>query len=507
MNEYAILMQKINKKGLLVFIPTKIMVGTYDRKNKIFTIDENNKYLEMTNGKLINKEIKECFGYPLNIKELKIRYNTEHEIEALENYLSDISDNIYVGVYNKDKNTIDINKISYEELENPLDKYIDHENGIYLNLGIDDINKIFEENDINVIKNMFKEHKKYIEESTLLSEKNDLKKKVNNRYSLPKNNTNTSIDALKLYKNITQKVKAQDEKIEEIITTISLNYLPGNEEKAHILLTGPSGSGKTEIMKRISEIIKVPFAMYDMTQVSMVGLQGRNIEDILLRLYEQTGGNLELAQNGILALDEIDKKASSRNEDVSGKGVLNSLLKLLDGTVFDIEIERDVFIPFNTSKLTVVAMGAFADMHRNNISPIGFGQNNNELKQKPKIVNYVQYGMPPEFMGRFNTIVNLNELSLDDLKTILLKSSISPLLLKKKILNNLNLKLKYTDGYIEAVARKAIELNTGARSLKSTIDNSLIKAMFQIISKRNYYKELIVSEKTIADNKAYILKR
>jgi ATP-dependent Clp protease ATP-binding subunit ClpX len=308
-----------------------------------------------------------------------------------------------------------------------------------------------------------------------------------------------------LFKKISSSVKSQDDPLEDIITTIAMNYeCLKNQKKSHILVTGPTGSGKSEIMKQVSEYINVPIAEYDMTQVSVAGYVGKNVDDALVRLYYAANKDIVAAQNGILVLDEIDKKAShsSSNGDVSGRDVLNSLLKLLDGTVFDLEIgQRNV--PFSTNNLTVVAMGAFATMTKNH--PLGFTGQVNNIKPMFNIEDFVNFGMPAEFMGRMSSIIALNELSVDDLINILATSSISPLIIKKDILSRLGVSLNYTDNYLEAVAKRAVELKTGARSLKTIVYKSLLKAESAIL-RNSSYKELVIDNETVHNNKVFVLK-
>ena len=318
-----------------------------------------------------------------------------------------------------------------------------------------------------------------------------------------------NINVAELYKDVKSNIISQDEPIKKIINTIAMNYRTDEfRKKSHILITGGSGTGKTEIMRLISKKIDVPLCEADMTKYSVTGYVGSCVEDMLANLYSTSGKNLEAAQNGILILDEIDKKASSRNSDVSQKGVLASLLKILDGTgKIDIEISNGKIIKFNTKNLTVVALGAFEELRKYQEYEMGFNPSKTSKIKEPTIEEYSNFGMGKEFMARFKTIVNMNNLTIEDLIKILNLSAISPLLVNKKVFrNSFNIDINYDDDYIEMIAKKAIKLKTGARSLANIVEESLENAQWEILLNPDKYRQLILTKETMHDNKKYVLK-
>jgi ATP-dependent Clp protease ATP-binding subunit ClpX len=522
----AMLLEKIAlTDNRFLFRPVEVIEGFLDEDEEFLTTKHNKEYFNMQSSVFAFSESKECFGFDMPLFELLNKYGYEAEKEAIEAYFDDVYSSVHIGTYSDETDLIEVTDIPFED----IDSYgsIDILEGvkkIFIQLTKEEIDVVLEEKDIKKIHDKFAYYKQFLEavEEKIKNEMPDLdllpmvNPEENQKY-LPdvkvKEATvvkpvQANIDVEDLYKKVTAVVKSQDSQVEDIVTTVAMNYIANNKHsKSHILITGPTGTGKTAIMGCISEYLNIPIAEYDMTQISVAGYVGKNVDDALIRLYNNANRNLERAQRGILALDEIDKKASDRNDDVSGRGVLNSLLKILDGTVFDLEIERGIKVPFDTSNITVVAMGAFANMKKDKRRPVGFCSKEEAAEASEYgFDDYVKFGIPGEFMGRFTTLVTLNDLSLEDLESILLTSKLSPLLMKKEILkDDFDVNLNYTDAYVEAVARRAIALKTGARSLKRTVYESLKKAENRIMRER-IYKELILDEKTVSDNKAYVLK-
>lgn len=301
-----------------------------------------------------------------------------------------------------------------------------------------------------------------------------------------------------LYKEIKNTIVGQDEQVKKILTTLYQNELINNEYednllglKKHLLICGPTGTGKTETIRRIADNYDKAIAIVNATSYSETGYVGESVEDMLASLYYAADGDLDVAQEGILVIDEIDKLAEDggKKSHVSRLGVQRSLLKILEGNIMNVNIidgKLASVISFDTSKLTVIGLGAFADI----IKPekkiaLGFNSvssNNMQDANYSKITSkdFVDYGMLPELMGRFTSRVYMHTLKKEDLRNILLFSNESPLILYKEYFKNLNIEFSYDDDFIDEVAEGAYNLDLGARGLKVVLDDIISPYLFEI---------------------------
>ena len=281
-----------------------------------------------------------------------------------------------------------------------------------------------------------------------------------------------------------------------------------NHEKNGIMLTGSTGVGKTKLLSLISKYLNRPMIIIDSTQLTSPGYVGKDIEDYLWDLYESVGKDKDKAEKAIVFFDEIDKKGSESKSDVSGRAVLNVLLKFLDGTDYDICQDRKTSaskIKINTSNMIIIAGGAFSDVYEvKEENQIGFSNQEKENK-KVEIDDFINKAMiPKEFMARFPVFIHLNDLDAKALKEILEESIESPIKNEQETFKKLGVKLTYTSDYIDEVVRNAIAKKTGARSLKGIIADSTWDA-FDKISSNNIFDEVILSKETLEDNTNYKL--
>jgi len=283
-------------------------------------------------------------------------------------------------------------------------------------------------------------------------------------------------DIAQMYSEIKKTIISQDEQIMQILTTLFKNQkvVNGNFDidmisklKENLIIYGSTGTGKTEILKRIAKIYKVPIVIEDATSLTESGFVGRDIQDMLNDLYLASGKDMEKAQKGILVIDEFDKLAEkdSARSHVSREGVQRSLLKLLDGSEYYFN-----GLIFNTSKLSVVALGAFT----------GITKNDDYTNITTK--DFVEYGIMRELMGRFSKLVAMNYLTKEDIKRILIESNFSPINTYKYLFESMNIDFTYEDDFIDYIAEKAVALNSGARSLKTVFDDIISSAMFRIFA-------------------------
>jgi len=378
------------------------------------------------------------------------------------------------------------------------------------------------------------------QKESILSYLFDLKKtlvKIKKQYDLdhPKQEQETveieeeeveiPLDIVGMKEFLDSRIIGQEQAKRDVISTIIMNKLAEDKYgRNHCLLVGPTGCGKTLILETISEYLSLPITIVDSTQLTAAGYVGGKIEDILLNLYTKANENIDLAEEGIIVFDELDKKGSKNNSDISQKAVLNALLPLMSGTTYDITIGNEFekrTITFDTSHLTIFGCGSFmealekkeiAEKEKNPERRIGIlNQNTTEQekiktsqKSKLTIEDIHKYGdFPMEVIGRFTNIVTLDELSKDVLKEILLTSSVSPLLLEQQKLAKIEVFLDYTDEFIDAVINDAIKKKTGARSLKATIESAVKNARWDALYSGK--KEIILTPENILGEDGYSL--
>ncbi|MBQ3306834.1 MAG: AAA family ATPase [Bacilli bacterium] len=317
------------------------------------------------------------------------------------------------------------------------------------------------------------------------------------------------IDLDDLYKKVTSTLIAQDEPTRRVITEIARKEQDPASKSRGLLITGQTGSGKTKMMQLIAKYLDRPFFKIDSTQLTIPGYVGKDIEEALWDLYVACGKDKDKTESAIVFFDEIDKKGSSRKDDVSGKGVLNVLLPFIEGSTYDVVENvkmKSSPVKINTSNMIVILGGAFTDVYNQlkESNSIGFaGSINNNKTRNATTQDFIEKAkMPDEFMGRVS-IIKLNDLDVEALKRIILESDESAIEIQKKLFKKLGVKLTLADDFVDALANRAIKKNTGARGLNTAVEESTWEAYGDAYSHLGKYSEIILGAETIEDPKQY----
>lgn len=339
-----------------------------------------------------------------------------------------------------------------------------------------------------------------------------VKLKDSDKEDLPYIDVENDIDIEDLFNKVTKTLIAQDEAARRVITEIARKEMHPKKKKEGILLTGKTGVGKTELMRLIAKYLDRPFLKIDSTQLTIPGYTGKDIEEFLWQLYVQCGNNKEKAEQAIVFFDEIDKKATGKKEDVSGDRVLDVLLPFIEGTKYDACSNTKSStnkVEIDTSNMISVFGGAYTDVYKDlkEEKQMGFNGNVEPKERKATPCDFIEKGRTKdEFIGRV-AIIKLKDLDFDDIKRLMLESDESSLKIQEQIFKKLGVKVTFTDGYVNAIAKGAVDRKTGARGLNTVIDESTWEAYEEVYKKSNRgkYSEVIFDEKTVEDSSHYQL--
>jgi len=513
MDEVAIKFEKIDLDGLkILFKPVSVIKGKLDKKENLFVTDYG-LFCDPINTS--DFDAIDYFGYCMTMDKLKELYNSENEEEILFKYFQECNRFFYIGYFDYEKEITNVVSLPFSQVVEQFIKIEEQEQNsdeVEISLDEETLRQLEKMEDISQIKDFInkillsidniKQQDTPKEELHVEEENNKLGKTKEKKFNL-----------IELRKELLQNIIGQDEAVRDITRALAINYTSSNpRNKSHILITGPSGTGKTEIINLIAKELDLPVFKADATAYTKSGYVGKDVQSMLAGLVEAANGDIEKAQKGILIIDEIDKKSSDSKDDVSGKSVLHSLLKIMDRDVMEVDMGMYETIMFDTSNITMVFMGSFDELYKEkqeknklDNKSMGFNRSHKKEEQKEQLRltedDLVKW-LGPEFVGRLGLITSTNKLSIDDVVKILSDSKISQFRVVKEDFKDRGKKLLCTSGYLKEIAKQGTSEETGVRKLNKVVKENL-KYLYEEVLKNDEEKTYILTMRTAKNGRIY----
>ena len=544
----------------LVFLPMNTMCGSVAFFNNVPTVDENNEevfeilpeydetvengdfatifidsagnnYFPLDDYDFLISNCDQCYTTLVRVTDLIEGEPTEENVqEAIQNFSEETQHLIVDAKYDDEKDEYSFTPIFLDKVFTTTEENVeeiekdDNDKEGTVSLTADDLLSLLAENafDIDQLRDIRSQLTETAENIKVLEEfvDNELKKEeapsdkpTSKIVALLKDQYNVdTFDRNEVFKKVSSAVISQDEHIARILSElqrIDIAEATGSiEYNSAILLTGSTGVGKTEMMRQIAKAINRPFTIVDTNQLTTAGYVGLDIEEVLYQLYLDCNKDIKKAEKAIIFFDEIDKKGSSNKDDPHGKGVLNELLKFVDGTTYMAKpnIHSTYGVNIDTSHMRVIFGGAFTEVYKDfgrRNAQIGFNKTE-VVKKEPNIDDFVEKAqIPDEFMGRCSVVIHLNDLEEKDLAEILVKSDISEIKNQQKIFKQIGINLKCSDSYIKEIAHQAYLEKTGARSLRGKVSASAWSALDYAIDHTGEFDTVTFNKNTALDSRKY----
>lgn len=514
----------------ILFKPIGVMRGKYNDQDDYF-IDECGCKFYSIDG--VDIYAGNYFSDPISFKSLQEIYGNDKKVsEILSLYFSEYSETYYLGYLDEVSGLIKAVEMNFEDIRQTfaeMEQGLDIKGKSKSTIGFDLKNNETFMFDLKTLEELKKYQTveevrefidnliaagQYIKDIVNEQKEHQEQEESKNKLSL-KREESQKFNLKEMRDFVLSEIIAQDEAVKRITTRILTNFMSSDyRRKSHLLIMGGTGTGKSKTIELICQYLNIPFAKVDATNYTQAGYVGRSVDEMLLKLIAAADGDIELAQRGILVVDEIDKKANNGdNSGVATKAVLDTLLQITGRGTVEVDIVEDRTkrtIDFDTSNLTVILTGAFEGIEKyagkETHRPIGFctdiePQPTEDVEITPQML--IKYGMTPELMGRIKCVVPLRKFEEEDYVKILKYSKGSPLQIEKHFLEaDMGIKFTYTANYLKEIARQAKKLNQGARGADVAVAKSLEDVHEKVLNGEPI-KVLKLTKRTAINNKEY----